>query len=149
MVRARDVKVLPDDEAFDRALLLGVRGTPNNPCAVEDGDDLPHQEVPRVPRERPAEPVQNPPVRRMIIHKSYLDRFGYTRGCRRCEAIMKGDAASAGQHSEACREHIEKTKWPTRCCVNVLEQLEIDKTGIFRRRSRQARRIRLERMVQR
>ena len=31
VVRARDVKSMPDDEAFDRALLLEVRGTPSNP----------------------------------------------------------------------------------------------------------------------
>ena len=40
VVRARDVRLLPDDEAFDVGLFLGVRGTPNNPGAAEEDDGV-------------------------------------------------------------------------------------------------------------
>ena len=38
VVRARDVRPMPDDEAFDKVVFEGVRGTPNNPGAFEEGD---------------------------------------------------------------------------------------------------------------
>ena len=54
VVRARDVRPLPDDQAFDKALPMGIRGTPNNPAAAEDLDDERIHPIPRAPVARPA-----------------------------------------------------------------------------------------------
>ena len=108
MVRARDVRPMPDDQAFDRALLLGLRGTPSNPSADDEHEDGDLREVPRAPVERPPEPVANPMARRVVIHRSYLQRFGYTPGCKKCEDIVTGDEnKSTTGHSEGCRKIIE------------------------------------------
>ena len=54
------------------------------------------------------EPVSTPTTRRVIIHRSYLERFGYTGGCKKCEAILRGDESRTTEgHSIACRRHIE------------------------------------------
>ena len=97
---------MPDDEAFDKAVFEGVRGTPNNPGAVEEGDIF--RDVPRAPVERLQEPVSAPVARRVIIHRSYLERFGFTEGCRKCRDILRGEESlSALGHSSACRARIE------------------------------------------
>ena len=95
MVRARDVKMMPDDHAYDQAMLLNIRGTPNNPVAAAQEDDGGTREIPRIPRERPEEPISHPVPLRVIIRRSYLDRFGYTRGSKVCEAILRGDDGGA------------------------------------------------------
>ena len=108
IVRARDVRPMPEDQAFDRGMLLGIRGAPCNPSAaghIEDGQ-LP--EIPRAPIPRPEQPVAPPVARRVMIHKSYLERFGFTYGRKRCEAMRIGEVGiQGGQHSEACRRRIE------------------------------------------
>ena len=107
VVRARDVRAVPEDESFDKALFLGVQGTPNNPGAVE-GDGGVLREVPRAPVERPPESVSAPVSRQVMLHRSYFAKIGFTEGCQKCRAILRGDDAdtSAG-HSSACRERIE------------------------------------------
>ena len=79
IVRARDVRPMPEDQAFDREMLLGVRGTPSNPSAAEDVEEGDLPEVPRAPIPRPEQPVAPPVPRRVIIHRSYLDRFWFYR----------------------------------------------------------------------
>ena len=86
VVRARDVRPMPDDQAFDHGLLAGIGGTPNNPSAAE-GLEEEAREVPRIPVQRPEAPVVAPGVRRVMIHKSYLDRFGYTDSYAKCSEI--------------------------------------------------------------
>ena len=108
IVRARDVRPMPDSESFDAALLLGVKGTPSNPSAAEDNPDGDLREVPRVPVERPPEAVANPVARRAVLQRSYFERFGYTAGCRKCEDILGGDEnRSTAGHSERCRRIME------------------------------------------
>ena len=79
-------------------------GTPQNPSGAEAEDVL--REVPRVPRPRPEEPVNRPPVRQVILHRSYLERFGFSDGCPKCRSMIRGEESSRG-HVESCRKRIE------------------------------------------
>ena len=66
------------------------------------------RDIPRVPVERQQEPASAPVARRIILHRSYFDRFNFTEGCLKCRAIQRGDGTrSACAHSEACRRRIE------------------------------------------
>ena len=82
IVRARDVRPMPDDQAFDRDVLLGVRGTPCNPSAAEDVEDGDLPDIPRAPIPRPEQPVAPPVPLAFYLHRSDLERFGLTDGCR-------------------------------------------------------------------
>ena len=107
VVRARDVRAVPEDESYDKGLFLGVRGTPSNPSAVE-GDAGVLREVPRPPVERTAEPVSVPIPRQVILHRSYFQKFGFTEGCQKCRAILRGDDANPTlAHNAECRTRIE------------------------------------------
>ena len=108
MVRARDVRAVPEDETFDKAMFLGVRGTPSNPSAAT-GDDGLLRTVPRAPPvERSSEQVAAPIPRRVILHRSYFEKFGYTEGCQKCRAILRGDDGETSLgHSQACRTRME------------------------------------------
>ena len=107
VVRARSVK--PHVEQWDRELFDGIAGCPNDPLARrKPGSDQPRvdTETPRPPVPREAPPVQAAQVRRMMIRKEYVIRYGATEGCRRCRMLERGSdegnqeqgiATSAGQ----------------------------------------------------
>ena len=58
------------------------------------------------PNNAPPEPADEAPRRRLPIFKQYLEIFGYTEGCRTCEATQNGKRHGAG-HTAACRERME------------------------------------------
>ena len=107
-MRVRDARPEVDSKVYDHTRLLGVRGTPSNPSAVED-DGVIHRGVPRALVPRPDEPPPSYKARRVILHRSYLEKLGYTiPGCQKCRQIMSGDKSSnSAGHSELCRERIE------------------------------------------
>ena len=88
VVGARDVRAAPADEAFDKKLFLGVRGTPSNPSALEQGEDGILRNIPRAPVERVEQPTSGPVPRQVILHKSYFVRWNYTNGCLKCRAML-------------------------------------------------------------
>ena len=90
VVRARDARPEPDDRAFDLVLFKSVKGTPSNPAAADDGEDV-LRDVQRAPVQRPQEPVAASIPRGVIIHRSYLEKFGYTNTCAKCRAILQKD----------------------------------------------------------
>ena len=102
IVRVRDARPEVDAKLFDPLRLLGVRGTPSNPSAMEEEGTV-HREVPRAPVPRPDEPPHPPKTRRVILHRSYFEKFGYTiPGCHKCRQLISGDSSSAAGHSELC-----------------------------------------------
>ena len=49
-----------------------------------------------------------PTARRVILHRSYFEKFGYTiPGCHKCRQLISEDSSSAVGHSELCRTRIE------------------------------------------
>ena len=116
VVRSVNVKAHPEEpwsrEAFDT-----VKGAPWNPSGTvrdEGPEDIPMRspDAPELPRAARAEPDPKPEVqnkRATIILRSYLeDKFGYTAGCSKCNAIKAGDETQPTlSHSKACRSRIE------------------------------------------
>ena len=88
VVRARDVRLLPPDQAFDLEYFRNVVCTPSNPSAVEIEDVL--HEITRAPIEKTDEPTGPPMARRVILQKSYFERFGYSANCPKCRAMLRG-----------------------------------------------------------
>ena len=105
-VRARDVRPLPDERAFDLAVFDPIKGTPSNPSGAVQEDPGAFRDVSRAPVARPEDPVTPPIARRTLIHRKYLERFGYTTDCKKCREILRGDETPLG-HSEFCRKRIE------------------------------------------
>ena len=100
VVRGRDVRPFPDDEMYDAGFVEALIGTPQNPSGAEVDDTL--REVPRVPMPRPEGPVSRPPVRQVILHKSYFERFGYSEGCPKCRSMLRGeDSSRSAGHVDA------------------------------------------------
>ena len=75
VVRARDVRLFSPDRAFDLEFVKNVVGTPSNPSAMEDEDTTWH-DIPRAPVEQDIDPSVLPSARRVILHRSYLEKFG-------------------------------------------------------------------------
>ena len=108
VVRVRDVRPENDENSYDAQLLARVCGSPSNPSAVCEGDGI-LREVPRAPVERPMEARTTPTARQVMIRKAYLDRFGYTKGCPKCQSIFRGEESlKVAGHSQQCRARIEE-----------------------------------------
>ena len=110
MNRARSVK--PHVEQWDRELFDGIVGWPNDPMARrKPGSDQPRvdTETPRPPVPREAPPVQEAQVRRMMIRKDDVARYGATEGCRRCRMLERGldEGNREAGHSDECRIRME------------------------------------------
>ena len=53
--------------------------------------------------------VPIPLVRRLLMARAYLEKFGYTAGRTKCVAIQTGDESQPClSHNEACRARIKK-----------------------------------------
>ena len=108
VARAREVRPMPDDQAFDSEIVKGIVGLPSDPSGSGEPVRAP-RDVPRVPVPREAAPVREATVRRVIIKRAYLERFGYTDGCRKCRDIQRGEESlGTVGHSEECRKRIKK-----------------------------------------
>ena len=106
VVRARDVRLFPPDRAFDLEYFKNIVGTPSNPAAVESEETVWH-DIPKNPVAEPREPVSQPTVRQVMLHKSYFERFGYSVDCQKCRALMRGEVVGPS-HTAECRARIEK-----------------------------------------
>ena len=101
------MRLYPADRAFDLQYAKNVVGTPGNPSAVESEETVWH-DVPRAPVAQDLDPTVLPAGRRIILHKSYFEKFGYSANSPKCRALMKNDdtLAQRGQ-SDECRKRIE------------------------------------------
>ena len=111
VVRSGAVKPHPEVE-WDSGLFDGIKGAPWDPlgdgvraeyarAGVRDGD-LPSVVVPRGAED----PV--PPVRSMPITHAMCLRYGYTLGCRKCDALQSGDYSQPSLgHNPVCRARME------------------------------------------
>ena len=117
VVRARDVRFILADRAFDLKYARNVVGTPSNSSAVESEETVWH-DVPRAPIGKATEPVSHPTARRAILHKAYFERFEYSANFPKCRSLMRGEVAGPS-HTTECRRRIE---------------LEMDRDQILRQR---------------
>lgn len=71
-----------------------------------ESEDVLH-EIPRAPIEKTDEPTGPPMARRVILQKSYFERFGYSANCPKCRAMLRGKEDCHG-HTANCRKRIEE-----------------------------------------
>ncbi len=110
--KASQVKRVPESDRFEQARLKTMAGTPWQmepregsdlttalpavvTIPVSTGDTVPDVLIPEsVPRQ-------------IHIRIQDLEKYGYTKGCARCEPLRTGRTTTA-QHSTACRKRIEE-----------------------------------------
>ena len=111
VARSGAVKLHPEIE-YDSELFDGIIAAPWDPVGKNKGlapaegeeqvKDLPKLVVPRVGNEG------GPAVRRVLITRAYVQRFGPTPDCSKCRAILAGDNANPTlAHSRDCRVRME------------------------------------------
>ncbi|CAK0857324.1 unnamed protein product [Prorocentrum cordatum] len=115
--RARSMKRLPEVMRKSPETILKVKGVPWN----RTPEDVPAPQV-RVEVGRPDPPPDVPPVietppepavvrRRTYVTKAMIEKYGFTPGCRGCEALLiHGTTHVSGggvAHSDFCRARIE------------------------------------------
>ena len=113
VARSAAVKTHPS-KPWDRTFFDGIRGAPWDPSG--SGTDESREEVREIPgdipRLRPREHTEESHIaqsRRVLINRSYLERWGYTLECPKCQAIANRDETQPGlAHSAQCRDRIEE-----------------------------------------
>ena len=111
-VKVYDVKRLPQEERWDKEIIRNLKGTPQRPNHIMDGEDAVEEMAKPEDKEeqhidgeeKDQEDAARP--RRTMITDRELQKFGYTMGCPGCASRKQGKAAKKG-HSEACRRRIE------------------------------------------
>ena len=94
------------DRAFGREYFNNAIGTPSNPAAVEDEETVWHY-IPRAPVAEPDEPSSVPTTRQVVLHKSYVERVGYSADCPTCRMLVRGEVAGPSRTPQ-CRKRIEE-----------------------------------------
>ena len=108
LIRANAIQCLPEEEAWDASIVMTLKIVPWN--LASQGTTAPECEV--IPTERRAEvpttTTYNSAVPRSIyVQRQHLDRYGYTKGCQKCESMrFGGDETVRTQHSEKCRNRV-------------------------------------------
>ncbi len=103
-MKARTVRRLIRDNRWDPEMIAAIKGVPWATRREEEGSGVPLEVL---VQENPAmqeEAIR--PTRRLRIEKKYLDKHGYTEGCKGCRAIRMGGPPVT--HSEACRKRVEE-----------------------------------------
>jgi len=107
VVRCRDVRRLTEDKRWDLEGLKGVKGAPWAPVNGESSLEVPTSiETSKVSQqEQDGEYRSDFNIKRMMIRKSDVVKYGETAGCPGCRALWEGRRQN---HSEACRSIMEK-----------------------------------------
>ena len=65
-------------------------------------------DIPRAPVEQDIDPSVLPSARRVILHRSYFEKFGFSSNCPKCRALMRNDDfLQQRAHTAGCRIRIE------------------------------------------
>jgi len=110
VVKARAIRPLPEAESWRREALEMIAATPWDPTP-EVNPDAPAQPqvIPAAPDEVHDEPVRDDrhAPRATPVRQADVTRWGYTKGCRKCEAMRNNDRTQPTLgHSAACRARI-------------------------------------------
>ena len=134
VIRSGAVRPHPDVE-YDSHLFDGLVGLPWDPSgkgtelSPEDVQDLPRVQVPR------PEADMHPRVRRVMISKAYVERFGPTPGCNKCRAITSGDnSVPSLAHDPACRNRMEDLLAQDPDLAKVLDRARLREDEFLARR---------------
>jgi hypothetical protein len=106
VVRARDIRRRPADQRWSAEVLKKVKGVPWSPCGRKD-TDIPvfvDTGVEGIARPEAETDELEQAARNLYVTRALLKRFGYTRGCRGCNALQYGTKQEV--HSNDCRRRI-------------------------------------------
>ncbi len=118
--RAHAVRTFPEEESWDWVLVDGVTGHPwpkgceGDPAEPAEPLDEPLGTPAEAPPSKPRD-LADPIPRVFPVKRQHLRRFGYSKGCRKCTMIRRGDESQPTLgHSPECRArmHEEMAKTP-------------------------------------
>ena len=107
--KCRTIKRLPEEEKWNAELVNFMKGTTWQPVPGRGGTEL-RASVKIAERQDVLPGIEtgtqrDQQARRMYIVKEDIKNYGYTKGCKGCNAIRCGGIAR--NHSEECRTRIE------------------------------------------
>jgi len=112
VVRAYDVRLLPEDECWDVELIKGMRGTPARPNPAVEGSHIPikvrvdadveDKDAPEMPMN-----AKEGEIRKMRITEDILKKYGYSEDCKGCRHALTG-MGSKRSHTAGCRSRLMK-----------------------------------------
>ena len=151
VLRARDVKRLPEGERWDADLLEHIDIFP---WGREPQPQRPEQEgqpavifEPRPPQHDEPEVEQDRPVipRAFNIRRTDLEKYGYTKGCRKCDCIRQKIPGEGGSkaHSEECRNRIAEEMMKDERAARRIQAAQ-ERRQFFERRGEQGHEARME-----
>ena len=105
VVKARDIKWKPKEQRWDIQVIKEVKGVPWDPCGLGNSDVPVHiyTGIEDVARRTGGNELEQA-ARDLYVTRGLLKRFGYTAGCRGCNALQYGTKQEA--HSAECRKRI-------------------------------------------
>ena len=112
VVKARAVRSRPVEESWSREELDRIRGVPWQPVPRPEEQAGEPQVIHPQPAEQQPDVPPPPPdggyiPRGLLIKREYLEKYGYTQGCRKCRGILRGDeSATRMSHTVVCRNRI-------------------------------------------
>ncbi len=108
VVRAKAIKEKPTNTELTKDMLDIVKGLPWMPTGTVGERVRPVlSRAGPLPEEGPEEQEAQP--RGVHIRKAVLEKVGYTKDCRKCKALQRGDTSSATvHHSPSCRKRVEE-----------------------------------------
>jgi hypothetical protein len=107
VVRCRDVRRLTEDKRWDLDGLKAVKGAPWAPLSGASVLEVPtHIVTEKVIREEDdGEFRRDVNIKRMMIRKTDVMKYGETPGCPGCRAVLEGRRQN---HTEECRKEMER-----------------------------------------
>ena len=139
VVRSRAVRSVPKGTMWNAVEVKKIIGLPWKPSGEITGSGESIPPMPRAIDVKPEESVEGPKARSMKIMPKHIGEAGYTRGCRKCEAIQRGghDGVSLG-HSAACRKRMEEAVRKNDNMKKDVERAEVRKNEYLSKQVEQA-----------
>ena len=109
VVRAYDVRRMPEGQRWNGEAIKRMKGTPQQPDPEKPGAAIPirivFDETEKKDAVQPEAPKREHEIRRMRITPEMLQKYGYTEGCEGCR-YKRAKLADNRAHSEKCRKRI-------------------------------------------
>ena len=132
VIRARAVHPRPDTVRVTREMLKHIKAGPGNTTEVitQGSGDKP---APSAEETQPPQ-AEEPVPRSFRITQELLSKFGYSKGCPKCEALRRGDEHRTVHHNRECRRRVEMEMNKDDLLSGKLSEAEERKKGYLARR---------------
>ena len=142
VVRARAVHPRPDTVKVTREAQNNIKVGPWGPSeAITQGSATKPAAMAETPQpSQSAEPVP----RSFRITQDLIEKFGFTKGCPKCEALRRNDEHRTVHHSRECRKRLEEEMTKGTTLSKKLSEVEERKKHYLARRIEPSDRERVE-----